>query len=655
MEEAKAQPLLREDSLPQSDDGARPCDAARAADDSTHDAVKTAEASLHDDAVKSSPIDDEPTDGESTDGDPTDDEPTTVVKGSASALRAAVAEETPFAAEQGAWLENSARDSAPGVAAKSAPRAAEKTAPRESAAGAAVDSARLDSSPREASGVARANSRPAPVTSQTVAIPLDLPFSPGDVIADKYEIVKVIGSGGMGYVVSATHIELGHQVALKFLRPELLVHRDLVARFAKEARTAVMIKSEHVARVFDVGTLPDAGPFIAMELLEGQDLGRIVSERGALPADAAIDYILQACEALATAHSLGIVHRDIKPENLFLSRSVPGVDVIKVLDFGISKLEMPEPPQRSRRPTVRSTSAVGSPTYMSPEQVRAVDTVDARADVWALGCVLYELLCGAPAFDAPSLTQLAAKILECQPAPLRSIKPELPPDLEWVIGHCLGKDPAKRFQNVGELAAALRPFAAPRSRIIADRCRYVVDPSTSFDDVELTGPVSWNGVSTGLGSSSSSILPPAPAVLSAGSMARVTVAARRAVVERKRFAPLAGVVALGLVLGAWRAFLPGTSAPVMSSQTFLTAPGRGSEPTVAEALGNAEPAETVAGDTSAHGVETILPPVESAAIAVPDRAPRPAPRVAPRRAPAPARAKAPPAASSTANEPDVGF
>src|SRR5262245_53116686 len=133
----------------------------------------------------------------------------------------------------------------------------------------------------------RVSSHATPVRTPTVGIPLALPFALGDVIADKYEIIAVIGSGGMGYVGAATHGELGHQVALKFLRPELLVHQDLVARFAREARTAVMIKSEHVARVFDVGTLPDAGPFIAMELLEGQDLGRIVCERGALPVEAA--------------------------------------------------------------------------------------------------------------------------------------------------------------------------------------------------------------------------------------------------------------------------------------------------------------------------------------------------------------------------------
>jgi len=495
---------------------------------------------------------------------------------------------------------------------------------------------------------------PAVSGSAPVGVPLVVPFSPGDVIADKYEIIKVIGSGGMGYVVSATHVELGHQVALKFLRPELLVHRDLVARFAKEARTAVMIKSEHVARVFDVGTLPEAGPFIAMELLEGQDLGRVVSERGALPVEAAIDYILQACEALATAHSLGIVHRDIKPENLFLSRTVPGVDLIKVLDFGISKLEVPEAPRHSHRPTVRSTSAVGSPTYMSPEQIRAEDGVDARADVWALGCVLYELLSGVPAFDAPSLTQLAAKILELHPAPLRSIKPDLPPDLEWVVTHCLGKDPDKRFQNVGELAAALCPFAAPRSRIVADRCRYVLDPTTQFEDLdETTGPVSWNGVSTGLGTSSARLIA-APPPIGRSAMERVTVVGRRIVRDRKRFAPLAALSVLGLVLGAWRALSPGSGAPMTSSQTFLTAPGRGSEPTVDEMFAASEPTEAKAGDTSATAAEVLARIPEAAATAVAERR-APSPRVAPRRPAPPVRPKAALASGSPANEPDVGF
>ncbi|MET0591598.1 MAG: serine/threonine-protein kinase [Polyangiaceae bacterium] len=482
-------------------------------------------------------------------------------------------------------------------------------------------------------------------------VPLVTPFAEGDVIADKYEVIKIIGSGGMGYVVSATHIELGHQVALKFLRTELLVHRDLVARFAREARTAVMIKSEHVARVFDVGTLPEAGPYIAMELLEGQDLGRVVSERGALPMEASVDYILQACEALATAHALGIVHRDIKPENLFLSRSVPGVDVIKVLDFGISKLDVktvtPETPQRSRRPTVRSTSAVGSPTYMSPEQIRAVDNVDARADVWALGCVLYELLTGAPAFDAPSLTELAAKILERPPAPLRELNSELPAELEAVLDHCLDKDPAKRFQNVGELAAALCPFAAPRSRIVAERCRYVLDPSTKIDDFdETTGPISWNGVSMGVDSMSPSRAPDPPTAIG-----RVSMVARRVAREPKKFAPIAAAVVLFGIFGVYRAVSSNAPEPTLASQTFLTAPA--AAPSAGEIL-NLEAPPAAAENATAPGANAAATTHEATTAS---RETRPAPRVAPRRAtPPPLRPRTPaPASSSASAEPDVGF
>jgi serine/threonine protein kinase len=494
----------------------------------------------------------------------------------------------------------------------------------------------------------RDDSPTAETRAPVVGTPLVMPFSPGEVIADKYEIIKIIGSGGMGYVVSATHVELGHQVALKFLRPELLVHADLVARFANEARTAVMIKSEHVARVFDVGTLPDAGPFIAMELLEGQDLGRIVCERGALPAETAIDYILQACEALATAHALGIVHRDIKPENLFVSRSVPGVEVVKVLDFGVSKFELPEPesPQRSRRPTVRSTAAVGSPTYMAPEQIRGLEDVDARADVWALGCVLYELLTGSPAFDAPSLTQLAAKILERPPAPPRSINPELSAELEAVVTHCLGKDPTRRFQNVAELAAALYPFAAPRSRIVAERCGQVIDPSIAFEDFEeKTGPVSWNGVSMGLESSSPSRAPDPPSA-----MARATRAARRVARDRKKIFPLAAVAGLGLAIGVLRLVTPVERAPTMASQTFLTAPT--GAPAASELLGHDEPRPPAVADPAAPGgVDVANAAPETAAIS--DLPAQPQPRIVPRRVATPQRPKTP--APATSSEPDVGF
>src|SRR6478609_571760 len=207
---------------------------------------------------------------------------------------------------------------------------------------------------------------------------IDMPFAPGDLIAGKYEVIKLIGSGGMGYVVSAMHVELGEVVALKFLRPEALQIEELVERFAREARAAAKIRSEHVARVFDVGVLPDGVPFIVMEHLAGQDLADVLQERGPLPIKVAVEYVMQACEALAAAHASGVVHRDIKPENLFLTKHAQGLDFIKILDFGISKVALAP----GKRGFVRTMMPLGSPVYMSPEQIRSADRVDARTAVW---------------------------------------------------------------------------------------------------------------------------------------------------------------------------------------------------------------------------------------------------------------------------------
>jgi serine/threonine-protein kinase len=180
--------------------------------------------------------------------------------------------------------------------------------------------------------------------------PLKVPFAVGDVVAGKYEVIGLIGSGGMGYVISARHCELGEMVALKFLRPEALAHAELVERFAREARAAAKIRSEHIANVFDVGVLPDGTPFIVMEYLAGKDLADHLHHEGPLPITIAVEYIMQACEALAAAHAHGIVHRDIKPENLFLTQQAQGMSMIKVLDFGISKISLP----RGKRDLVRT-------------------------------------------------------------------------------------------------------------------------------------------------------------------------------------------------------------------------------------------------------------------------------------------------------------
>jgi serine/threonine-protein kinase len=207
-----------------------------------------------------------------------------------------------------------------------------------------------------------------------------------------------------------------------------------------------------------------------MEHLDGQDLCDVLHQQGPMPVKVAVEYVMQACEALAAAHAHGIVHRDIKPENLFLTRQAQGMYMIKVLDFGISKIALP----RGNRDLVRTQMALGSPVYMSPEQIRRSDQVDARSDIWAIGCVLFELLTGVTAFDEPSLLELSAAILERAPVPLQTLCPEAGAELEDVVLRCLNKDPDQRFQNVAELAVALYPFAPRRARISAERCYHML-------------------------------------------------------------------------------------------------------------------------------------------------------------------------------------
>jgi serine/threonine protein kinase len=291
------------------------------------------------------------------------------------------------------------------------------------------------------------------------------PVNPGDILAGKYRVERVLGAGGMGVVVQATHLELDERVALKFLLPEALENAEAAARFVREARAAVKIKSEHVARVIDVGRLENGAPYMVMEFLEGADLNALI-ERGPLPIEDAIDYVIQACDAMAEAHAAGIVHRDLKPSNLFLTRRADGSGLIKVLDFGISKMNVPDV---SAAGLTHTSAFMGSPYYMSPEQMRSARNVDHRSDVWSLGVILYELVAGTPPFVAPTLPDLLAKIMTEPPAPLREKRPDAPAELEQVIGQALVKDREGRFQSVGELAAALLSLAPRRSRHLVER------------------------------------------------------------------------------------------------------------------------------------------------------------------------------------------
>ncbi len=268
----------------------------------------------------------------------------------------------------------------------------------------------------------------------------------------------MLGAGGMGVVIAATHVDLDRPVAVKLIRQELAEDGAAVERLMLEARSAAKIKSDHVGKVLDVGKLDNGVPYIVMEYLEGVDVCQLLEDHGQLSIMEAVDFVLQACEALSEAHLANIVHRDLKPENLFVTRLPDGSPHIKVLDFGISK----QLGDSSRRQLTNPSSAVGSPQYMAPEQMQA-GNVDMRADIWALGAILYELISNRPAFEGATLPEICVKVMGSSPIPLTQHVPNVPDKLEAIVNRCLSKDRDQRFASIGDLVEELAPFGSERS------------------------------------------------------------------------------------------------------------------------------------------------------------------------------------------------
>ncbi len=389
---------------------------------------------------------------------------------------------------------------------------------------------------------------------------LRLPIRPGDTVGDKYVVEGILGTGGVGVVVSARHTKLGERVAIKFLQTSAMKSAENVARFDREARAAARIKSEHVARVMDFGALPNGAPYMVLEHLDGLDLGALIRSQGRVPYEAAVDYVVQVCEAVVEAHSLGIVHRDLKPANLFLAKRPDGSAIVKVLDFGISKL-LARDGVAAELAMTQTSSVIGSPLYMSPEQMQSPKDANELSDIWSLGVILYELMSGSPPFEAATMPLLCAKICCGEPTPLGSRfkpgDPAPPVELEAAIMLCLQRDPDQRPGNVAELVSLIARYGSVDAQIA---CEKITRVATQAGMIVSASPAEARANVVATRASLASIPPHDPPVRNSeppqsegrqqhwswtpGSPQRRGVASRN-------IALLGLVLAAGFALGAW--------------------------------------------------------------------------------------------------------
>ena len=426
-------------------------------------------------------------------------------------------------------------------------------------------------------------------------------IGPGDVIAGKYRIERVLGRGGMGVVVAAEHLRLGEKVAIKFLLPGALNNADALGRFDREARAAARIKSEHVAKVLDMSNLENGAPYMVMEHLEGNDLAQVVRKKGALPIAEACTFMLQVCEVLAEAHALGIVHRDLKPGNLFVTTRADGTAAIKVLDFGISKMMEGGATSEPQAALTATDTVLGSPIYMSPEQMTAPKTVESRADIWSFGATLYMLLTAKPPFDGDSIAQVCGMILLGKAPSLLEIRTDAPPELAAIVTKCLQRNIEDRWRNVGELAAALAPFAGESGRLSAERAQRVLETTGSLgkhlpaSTIAAASPAETSVAIPGSVTSTDRAMP--KTMVGWANTGEGAIEMPRA---RSKWPLYAGGVALVLAVGVGIGSLTGRSAPTGAA----TAP---------EASASASASATTSTTTSASASASAVPAVASVA------------------------------------------
>lgn len=298
--------------------------------------------------------------------------------------------------------------------------------------------------------VSRPVPAPGPQPSHTWA-----PVRVGELVGGKYRITRLIAEGGMGVVYEAQHAIVKRRFAVKFLRPDLADKRESLGRFQREAEAAGGLESEHIASVVDFGITMDGSAFIVMEYLVGEILADLLKREGPLPVERATDLCIQACHGAETAHAAGIVHRDLKPHNLFVCRRDDRTDLLKILDFGIAKLEAP----RHEHASTQTGSLLGTPAYMSPEQARGEKTIDLRTDVYSLGAILFEMLSGQLPHPGDSPNSVLYHISTQAPVSLATVAPELPAPLAQLVDRAVASAPDARPRSAKALAVELGRFA----------------------------------------------------------------------------------------------------------------------------------------------------------------------------------------------------
>jgi serine/threonine protein kinase len=489
-------------------------------------------------------------------------------------------------------------------------------------------------------------------------------LTPGTVISGKYRIDSILGRGAMGVVVAATHLELREAIALKFLYAKTDGSEDFKSRFRREAQVSAKLRNEHITRVLDVGTWRDGAMYMVMEYLAGNDLRKMIKSQGPFPVGAAVEYIVQVCEGVAEAHAHGIIHRDLKPSNLLVTKRADGSDLVKILDFGISKWSSMGEDEGE---LTQTGVVLGSPKYMSPEQLFGAGSVDSRTDIWSIGAILYELIGGRPPYDQPSLARICADLAGNKPPPpLRDVRTEVTPELEAVVLHCLERSVDLRIQTVADLAGdLLAAVGSPYAEQVRARIRSTLDPTgNSAVHSSLRQPGGSTGTYTSLAFADASAS--YPKVTGTGrhagqNIAGATLLSTQDEGGRKRRQGVIAVAVLAVaVVGGWFMFgrdrtppddatvavptggpAAAAAAPVPQPASVATAP---TAPTAASAADTAqakdpsgtnkavpsEPARHVAQPSPRPAVNRpTAPPRSNAPTSAPDNSPAPTPASTP--------------------------